>query len=410
MNELEHLKNTVETLAAEHLEEESETLKEAFSLFSKETMRLEKAYKDLKKRFSLIEKKLQESYFALQEKNTQLELTTKNFEIILSHMAQGILFINREKKIQAFNQAAKHILGNSVNDPTFIEEQFDFSLDLALSEGVMPQSGYHTLTLDGQNKEIELCTSYVKSSIDQGVQGIIFLIKDMTEMRHLQAAARRNDRLKELGEMAARLAHEIRNPLSGMQGFATLLMRDLVSMPQQKEMATAIVEGTNLLNNLVSSVLDYTKPLQINFATVDLVKLLNKMLPIFKIQKKPDIRLEITTRCHELKVMADPDLIYSAFLNLVLNAFQAIEKSGTVTITIEQKQQTGFIIFSDTGIGITKESIEKLFTPFFTTKKQGNGLGLAETHKIIEAHDGKIEVLTELGKGTSFIVSLPVQL
>jgi signal transduction histidine kinase len=211
--------------------------------------------------------------------------------------------------------------------------------------------------------------------------------------------------------MAAMVAHEIRNPLGGIKGFASLLERDLSDQPELAHMANAIVEGTDDLNRLVSHVLNYTRTYQLHFESLDIFHILAEIRDLLLADPSLNFNLKINidSALSSLFIPLDAYLIRSALLNLFVNAIQAMPNGGVITIRVSSAGKEAMIEIQDTGIGIEEELIEKIFTPFFTTKQDGNGFGLAETHKVILAHNGEIDVASKLGEGTTFKIKLPLQ-
>ena len=240
-------------------------------------------------------------------------------------------------------------------------------------------------------------------------QGLIILIRDITKLQKLRVIANRNNRMKELGEMAASVAHEIRNPLGGIEGFATLLSRDLVDQPEQQQMAHYIIEGTKSLNRLVTNVLNYTRPMHLELQICNINEVIDDVIKITKtdshLNKNINIKFEILNGSIFLSI--DKILIKSALLNTIINGIQAMSNGGELTIKSYRKDESANIEISDNGEGISEENIEKIFSPFFTTKHTGSGIGLAETHKIIQAHGGTIEVDSKCKDGTTFIIKIP---
>ena len=214
---------------------------------------------------------------------------------------------------------------------------------------------------------------------------------------------------KELGEMAAMVAHEIRNPLGGIKGFASLLQRDLKNDPELEQMAGYIVEGTDNLNRLVTNVLNYSRPIVPNIESTDLVALVKDLRQLISADHAvdPSVEIIIETAKPVLYAPIDPQFIQSAFLNLIVNAIQAMPQGGILKIILDEENGAAVLKVSDTGVGIQEDNLEKIFSPFFTTKPQGNGFGLSEVHKVIQAHGGTIDVQSAIGKGTQFTIRLP---
>ena len=390
------------------LEEGMERLSQAFDLFMEETRRLEGAYTQLQGRFDKANRDL-------NQKVGELDRVTTYLESVLSHISQGILFIGRDGVLSTYNQAAEKILGRGKEEvflkpflSSFADEVLGFSLSQTLQTERVPEVVYTEVNLSpGEIKDIEVTTKFVNQG-PQTSQGLIVLIRDITEVRRLERVANRNDRLKELGEMAASVAHEIRNPLGGIEGFASLLHRDLEKNPESQKMAAYIIEGARTLNQLIAKVLNYTRPLKMHYECVDLAGFLQEALHYLEVDESLGCSFSFETDAPALMVSLDPSLMRSAIFNLALNGAQAMAAKGTVQVRVRRGVNTVFIDVEDTGAGIAPDHLEQIFSPFFTTKHDGNGLGLAEVHKVVRAHGGTIEVISEVGKGTTFTIKLPI--
>ncbi|HTL39081.1 MAG TPA: ATP-binding protein, partial [Kofleriaceae bacterium] len=230
------------------------------------------------------------------------------------------------------------------------------------------------------------------------------------------------DRLAALGEMAAGLAHEIRNPLGAIKGAAQLLITADAkpSMPHHQENAEflqIIVEEANRLNNVVTRFLDYARaerPGREGADKVDLNNVVRKTIQLLQKEQHPKIDLRVRTDEQLPQVAGDPDSLLQVFLNLGQNALQAMPEGGTLEIltTRRRRSRLGYgqfceVRFRDTGHGIPRDRLKKLFIPFYTTKQKGTGLGLAISHRIINQHGGTIEVRSTIGQGSTFSVFLP---
>ena len=223
------------------------------------------------------------------------------------------------------------------------------------------------------------------------------------------------DRLAALGEMAAGLAHEIRNPLGAIKGAAQLLVGPdgkPVTGQDVPEFLSIIVEEVNRLNRVVTQFLDYARPYKGEAAEIDLNEVVRKTAQLLENQGKVVLQLaEVLPR-----VRGDAEQLRQVFLNLGLNALEAMNGGGTLTIgtgrrPFRRRGDAGAFVevrFHDTGPGIPREQMKNLFIPFFTTKEKGTGLGLPISQRIVTQHGGVIEVRSERGKGTTFTVSLPV--
>lgn len=364
---------------------ERKDLREAFDRFSLETLRLEKAYRTLQREFT-----------RLQE---QITLTQKREERILQEIQEALLYINQQGEIAIANRAAKELLKLSSSQigqifwECFSDRLLGFSMKEVLGRLQARELSLVQLKIENEKHEVEVSATPL---LDEG--GLIVLIRDLTELRQLEESVERNNRLSELGEMAAALAHEIRNPLGGIEGFASLLERDLNDQPEKAKMARHILSGTKSLNRLVTSVLNYARPLKLHLRETSLVDLIEEVIRLS--QSK---RVTFVAEREDYRPTIDPDLVKLALLNLVLNALQASPEETPVHITLTRE---GLIAIEDHGKGIPKAHLEKIFTPFFTTKSKGTGLGLSEAHKIISAHGGIIEIDSREDRGTLMVVKL----
>ncbi len=401
-------------------------LTEALARFTKEAEKLQIAYAELKEQYQNINKELETSNRALQNKLVEFDAVTSYLSSILSNISQGILFIDFSGGITTYNPAAEKILGKSGDQvlfqsfwSSFDDECFGFSMRKALSVQEAPGTAYASfLREDGEKRELEIESGLVlrkekalNSSIN-AMQGLIVLIRDITEIRRLQSIANRHDRLKELGEMAAMVAHEIRNPLGGIKGFAMLLKRDLSDHPEMQKMAQHIVEGTDHLNHLVTTVLNYARPVKPEIEWADLIHFGQELLDHLKADANTPstIVMHLEAKASVILAPIDPNLMRSALLNLMVNAIQAMPDKGDLTLELDLQNDHAVIAIADTGVGIPPENFDKLYSPFFTTRPEGNGFGLAEVLKIVQAHGGTIEVVSSVGKGTTFTIKIPLKI
>lgn len=219
---------------------------------------------------------------------------------------------------------------------------------------------------------------------------------------------RERDRLAALGEMSAGLAHEIKNPLGAIKGAAQYLEPSMENTTQN-EFLKIIVDEVDRLNKVVTQFLNYAKPFKQTTELIHLEDLLKKTLQTVSAEPSAHIKIsyEIPPSLPPLK--ADSEQLNQVFLNLILNAFQAMPEGGNLYIIVKQAKESLTILFKDTGVGISPEQLKNLFIPFFTTKETGTGLGLPICQKIIKAHNGNIKVESELRQGTKFIITLPLE-
>jgi PAS domain S-box-containing protein len=237
--------------------------------------------------------------------------------------------------------------------------------------------------------------------------GTVHVSRDVTELRNLRERVTHSERMAALGELAARVAHEIRNPLISIGGFARRLEKKLSDDTQ--EYAKIIVNEVTRLENILKEILGFVKSSRVNKSSVNINEMLDNIVEFMEpeIDERQNV---ITKKFSELPLISpiDPDRIKEAILNIISNAAQATDH-GTITVTTRLVNNEAVIEFTDTGCGIKDEDLKNIFNPFFTTKEQGTGLGLAVTHKIIQEHDGKIIVESEQGEGTAIRIYLPLE-
>ncbi|MCP5469097.1 MAG: PAS domain-containing sensor histidine kinase [Chlamydiales bacterium] len=325
-------------------------------------------------------------FLELESKVQHLSSRLEVSHLVLTSLPEGILYLTPKGEISLINPAMESLL--KVKKERVVEtpfwNHFEDSLFGFSMSGALESESQHRVLLSLDEREVEVTASFS--------DGLIVLIRDRTEMTQLEKSVQRNDRLKELGEMAATLAHEIRNPLGGIEGFASLLADDIQESSHQA-MIAHIIEGTRTLNSLVSNILEYTREVRLHFRECDLVDLVKKSAALSAgtctINAPPS-----------LKISADGERLQLALLNIIRNGLEA---AGEVKIIVKK----GAIVeIRDEGPGMCEDVKKKIFTPFFTTKTKGTGLGLVEAQKVITAHGGTIEVESEEGKGTTFRVKL----
>jgi two-component system NtrC family sensor kinase len=232
------------------------------------------------------------------------------------------------------------------------------------------------------------------------------------ELKKIHGQLFRSEKLASLGKLAAGVAHEINNPLTGVLTNSSLLLEDLEDGDPKKDDVQVIVNETIRCREIVKRLLDFarqTKPLKKQTNINSLIE--NIVLLVRNQTSFRNINIERNLSENIPEIMADSDQIQQVFINFILNASDAMPKGGTLNIDSRIMENGEFIEirFTDNGTGISEENKNRIFDPFFTTKESGTGLGLSITYGIVEQHGGTIHVESELGKGTTFIVQLPIK-
>lgn len=226
------------------------------------------------------------------------------------------------------------------------------------------------------------------------------------ELASANTALERSRRLAALGEMAAGIAHEIRNPLAAIQLYAEMLESDLSDMPEQYDVIQRITSAVRGLNGIVTDVLQFARELRLRPVVAPAREVLtcavDAMLPVIA---EADVEVEFEIDDESIEVHHDRDMLHRALVNLIRNAAEAMDKGGTLTLTATGDAQSCQLTVRDTGPGISHDAIDRIFNPFFTTRPTGTGLGLAIVHRVVDAHGGSIAVHND--HGAVFTLTLP---
>ena len=237
--------------------------------------------------------------------------------------------------------------------------------------------------------------------------GTVHIARDITELNRLKEQLARSEKMAALGGMAARVAHEIRNPLTPIGGFARRLAKRLAG--EQKEYAEIIVREVDRLEAMLDETLSFVRQARLSIEPFDINSLLDSIISLITPSLKSGVEVRKDPSPEPLLITGDTNRLKEAFLNIIKNAEQAITEKGVITIRSTKDVGAAVVEISDTGSGIDEEALKFIFDPFFTTKASGTGLGLAITNRIIEEHGGRIGVESEKDKGTTFRVYLPLR-
>lgn len=331
---------------------------------------------------------------------------------VVTCLPLGLLTTDPEGRVVLANAMAARLLGRGGEDLSGSDLQAlggldwsAFTADLAAADAVLEREA----TLDsreGGTVPVSLSLSRIVNTDGQFL-GHLFLLRDLGELRRLQEQVRRNERLTALGSLAAGVAHEIRNPLSSIKGFATYLSGKVQG--QDQEAARAMVQETDRLNRVVTELLEFARPARMQRKDVDVNQLVERALRLIRADTEAKgIRVVFTPDKALPHALLDAERLTQALLNLFLNAVQAMDPGGVLHITAVLEQGRIALRIADTGCGMPEDLLPGIFNPYFTTKTSGTGLGLAIVHRIIEAHGGEVKVESRVGQGTVFTLLLPV--
>ncbi len=365
---------------------------------------------------------LQRADRSLREKEQGLNRLRAFHENIVHSISSGVFTTDERGRITSFNPAAQeatgyaceHVQGHPWRE-VFNWHPGQQADECALNGSSNMRFEVECKRADGNRLILGMTLAPLQ---EQGTEtGLVGVFKDLTQIRDLEEEMRRKEWLASLGEMSAGMAHEIRNPLGALAGAMQMLRKDLQVDETSRHLMDIAVREATRLDGIISEFLKYARPPALNLAEYDLNKVLADTLDLVQHEARIRTNIEIVTSLagRLLSAQVDQDQMKQVFWNLATNAFDAMPTGGQLTITtgcrkIEvggRKADVIEISFQDTGEGIQKKNLDKIFLPFFTTKKQGSGLGLAAVHRIVDLHGGWIRVDSQEHQGTRFVVCLP---
>ncbi len=370
----------------------------------------------------------------IQKQDDYEKLEAFNRDIIQS-LDSGLLTIDSHGKITSANRTAQKILRLDPNEMEqgHIQQLFP-DIDEALfrmdenCQKPNPYQRYETTFVDKTGKMLFLgfSVSPLRDNKDR-VIGNTFIFQDITKFKEMEEQIKRSDRMASIGEFAAGIAHEIRNPLTSLSGSIQVLKEELELKESNRHLMEIILRESERLNNLITDFLLFAQPPGINKEEIDIGQVIDETLQLFENSPGHNRAIQIIKELkRETIVVGDSYQLKQIFWNLFINAAQIMGSGGQLRVELETVNANGAsnkikgakkrgmtpfakISISDTGDGIKPDEKEKIFDPFFTTKEGGTGLGLAIVHRIVENHEGFISVNSQLNKGTTFEIFLPME-
>jgi PAS domain S-box-containing protein len=396
--------------------------------------------------FNRMTNDLQAQQAALQEANCELDTQLKevsNLERynarVLASMTNGLVTLNMEGRVVKWNDMAARITGYPVGEvegrlcvelfastPSFLR----ILLDGIQGKGVWWDRSVSFVRPDGREVPLEINTSILEDDTGQPT-GLLGIFRDLSLVRELEQRLRRADRLATVGRMAAMVAHEIKNPLVALKTFVDMVPRRAKDPAFIARFQDIVPKEVDRVNAIMEDLLELSRPPRIAPRPLHVHEVIARCVALYEQQAMERHITIVQELMPELaRVRADPEYLLRALGNLAINAVQAMTAGGTLTIrtgsgvpwqsTLAEATAHGdldvaadtvqpfvFVAVADTGTGMTPEQLDSLFTPFFTTKEKGTGLGLALTHKIIEEHQGHLHVESQFGVGSTFTILLP---
>lgn len=337
-------------------------------------------------------------------------------ENVMESIEDGVITVDNQGNIMSLNHAATTLTGFSLDEvlgKPYIETlfkgvQFNSLLLDTLTTGKNHICVEMDYPVNDKMLYVSASTTQLKDGYDKTI-GAVVIFKDLTEKRQLIEQIKRADRLAALGELMAGVAHEIRNPLTGIKSFVQYLQEGSTEEERQEYMPL-IIKEVDRVNRIIEELLYFARPCNANFTLVDINNLLEQTLMLVKNSARNKAEFHLILARDLPLTEIDSEQFKQVFLNLVINSIQAIEGYGEITlITSLQDKETIRIEFMDTGIGINEHDLEKIFDPFYTTKETGTGLGLAVVQRIVMAHGGSVSIKSRPLGGTRVILQLPVK-
>jgi two-component system sensor histidine kinase HydH len=343
---------------------------------------------------------------ALQEMRTYMQR-------VVESMADGLLSVDVQGRITTVNLRACQLLALSpaeLEGRAFAEvfSRTSLTLDPVLTRGLSLEEQEIAWALSS-GEVVPLAVSVSPLTGGHGeAQGVVVLLRDLRTLKALQQRVERTERLAALGRLAAGVAHEIRNPLGAIRGLVQYFQATWKENADQRVYLDVIVREVDRLNRVVSDLVEFARPREPRREPHDLGEIVRHAVALVQ----ADVRAKGIHLVHELDdalppLWVDRDLVLQALLNMLLNAVEAMEGGGVLTIRLTDKLEWVELTIQDTGCGIPPEHLGRLFDPFFTTKQRGTGLGLAIAHSVIQAHEGEIVVDSVPGEGTTVLIRLP---
>jgi signal transduction histidine kinase len=357
--------------------EELALLQEAFNRFTKATESLQQAYGKLEKE--------------AQSLKEELAAQKEYLELILESISEGVVALDVKERVEHLNRAACKMLESSSK-----ESKGRVLWEILETEGFRKE-------VDFKGKILILSSSPL---IREGEEvGSVVVIRDITRQKELEETASRQQRMTVMGEMATSIAHEIRNPLGSIELFAGLLKRTLKGTEEER-WVESILAVTSHMETVISNLLLFARPFHPNKRLHNVKEILEEsiLMTSHAIQEKGIVlKREFGETCH---VLADSELLKQALLNLILNAIQAMDEGGELYLGWICQEKEVTIEVKDTGPGIPKEALNRIFEPFYSTKRGGTGLGLAIVKRVVDEHKGRLQVESDSNNGTTFKIIL----
>lgn len=339
-------------------------------------------------------------------------------DLVFQSVGTGLIALDREHRVTALNRAAEEITGRAASEAIGRSWQALFgdavsldAIDAAIEDNPRTSTLHETMLRrpDGTAAPVRLTFSALRSG--EGARlGLIGACEDLSAIRQLEARMRQADRLATLGRMAANIAHEIRNPLASLTGAIEVLATPATTAEARDRLSQIVMRESERLNQIIKDFLEYARPAPLTLETVSVATTLEEVLVLFEQRARPGSLKIVREFSALLHWRVDPQQFKQVVWNLCLNAVEAMPDGGELRVgAAAASGQMLAVWVSDTGAGIAADDLPHVFEPFFSTKAEGTGLGLALVHRIVQEHGGEIDVRSTPGLGTTFTIMLPAR-
>jgi len=347
--------------------------------------------------------------------NKTLDTMTTYTTNVVENMPDGLISIDANGDLVTVNNRAREIFNlRGVPDERGELKRKFLSVAIPLLDTLKDRKMVlerEIECLGRDNEPIPLAVSAAKLISEDGDEhGAVFILRDLREIKELQERVKRSERLASLGSLSAGVAHEIRNPLSSIKGFAQFFLKKTPPGSEDHKYSEVMIKEVERLNRVISNLLDFARPKDPVKEITAITDLINHNIELIKDDansRKIEVMAEIEKGIPSLSL--DKDQITQVLLNIELNALDAMQEGGTLSIRcfMDEVRKAIIVEIEDTGQGVPEEELPRIFDPFYTTKKKGTGLGLAIAHRVVENHNGTISVKSSMGEGTTFRIELP---
>jgi two-component system sensor histidine kinase HydH len=345
----------------------------------------------------------------------QLQDTSAISDEVVANIPVGLIFLGRTDRVVLLNAAAEAISGLSFDvvrgdlfDSVLPTELIDVVSSLKHNERILDRE-MDCVFSEGLPIPLSVTAARITNDAGEFVGNVLLLI-DLNEIKQLREAVKRKEKLAAIGGLAAGVAHEIRNPLSSIKGMASYFRNKFQDDNDDSDAADIMIKEVDRLNRVISELLEFARPSKVDLKPTDISAVLDHSVRLIgQDADAKNIKIDLETNNNLPDALLDPDRFTQCLLNLYLNSIQSMPSGGNLTVSSDYDgDKLVKVTVRDTGVGINEEDLNHIFDPYFTTKAKGTGLGLAVLHKIVEAHDGKINVHSTLDKGTIFTISIPI--